>query len=126
MTKIALDLKLYPDGGFVGFGPLGLEGKSAQTDAGLVFQSFISSAIGIVSIIAIIWFIFILLMGSVSLMTSGGDKATAENAKKKISNGLIGLLLTIFGIFILSFIGQLFGIKNILVIPALLETLGIN
>ena len=110
----------------MGFGPLGLEGKSAQNDAPIIFQSFISSAIGLVSIIAVIWFIFILLTGSLSLMTSGGDKATAENAKKKISNGLIGLLLTIFGIFLISLIGQVFGIKNILVIPALLETLGIK
>ncbi|KKP45951.1 MAG: hypothetical protein UR39_C0017G0008 [Candidatus Woesebacteria bacterium GW2011_GWA1_33_30] len=126
MIKLALDLKLYDGNGFMGFGPLGLEGKSAQNDAPIIFQSFISSAIGLVSIIAVIWFIFILLTGSLSLMTSGGDKATAENAKKKISNGLIGLLLTIFGIFLISLIGQVFGIKNILVIPALLETLGIK
>lgn len=125
MNKLT-QINLFEGEGFRGFGPLGLEGKSAQNDAPLIFQSVISSTIGLLSIIAIIWFIIILLTGSLSLIASGGDKATAENAKKRISNGLIGLLLTIFGIFIISFIGYMFGIKNILVIPALLQLLGIS
>jgi len=124
MNKLT-QINLYDtsQGNLKGFGALGLE---QGQDAPLTFTMFITSTIGLLSIIAIIWFIFILLTGAISLITSGGDKATAENARKRIGNGLVGLLLTFFGIFIVVFVGQLFGIDGILNLTYLLNLLQIK
>lgn len=110
INKIA-QIKLSPDGGYKGFGPLGLE----QGQAGVsVFQTFISSAIGLITLIAIIWFIFIFLTGAVGIITSGGDKSSNEAARKKITSGIIGLVITVFGILIVRLIGNIIGLGDVL------------
>ncbi len=113
MNKLA-QINLAPTGGYKGFGPLGLEqGQTAIN----IFQTFISSAIGLITIIAIIWFIIIIVTSGISYMGAGADQKATEAAKKRITNGLIGLLITIFGIFIINFIGQVFNIPGLLNIP---------
>lgn len=117
MKLSAIDL--FPSGGFKGFGPLGLEGKEAF-EADIIFTKFLSSTIGLMSIIAIIWFIFLLITGGYGYMTAGGDKAKIEKAQKTITNGIVGLAITVFAIFIVKFIGSLLGIDFILNITSML------
>ena len=112
MDKIA-QIKIAPEGGFKGFGILGLEGSTAS-EGPMVFANFISSAVGLITIIGVIWFIFIIVTGAVAIITSGGDKQAVEGAKKKITNGVIGLIVTISALFILNLIGTIIGIPDIL------------
>lgn len=102
-----------------GIGPLGNpEGTGIQT-----FTQFISSVIGVMTIIAIIWFIFVLLSGAYSIITAGGDKAALESGRKRITSGLVGLVVVIAGIFIVDLIGTLIGIPDILNLPVLFENI---
>lgn len=114
MKNLAEDIQIAPDGGFRGFGKLGLQGDSLASNAPLTFSQFISSTIGVITIIAIIWFIFILFTGAISYMSAGGDKTAIESAKKRIVNGLTGLVVVIVGIFIIRLVGYLLGIPDIL------------
>ena len=66
------------------------------------------------TIIAIIWFAFVLITGAIGMMGAGGDKQAMESARKRITSGLIGLVVVIAAIFILDLVGTLFGIPNIL------------
>lgn len=103
-----------------GFGPLGLE----QGQDGIsVFATFLSSAIGLITIIGIIWMVFIIVTGAVSIISSGGDKQALEGARKKISNGIIGLVVLISSLFILSLIGKLIGLPSILDIATMIGLL---
>ncbi len=108
----------FSNGGYKGFGTLGLEQGQTQL-ASFIFADVISSTIGILSVVAIIWFVIIIITGSLSIMTSGGDKNALEAAKKKISNGIIGLVGVIIGVFVVQLIGTIFGI-NLLNIPDLI------
>ncbi len=110
MNKIA-QIDLAPDGGYKGFGPLGLENNQTPM---VVFSTFLSSAVGLITLIGIIWFVFTIIMGAVGIIASGGDKASNENARKKIFSGIIGLVVLISGIFIVNLIGYIFGFPNIL------------
>ncbi len=116
INKLA-EINLAPNGGYKGFGPLGLEQNQVAED---VFQNFISSAIGLISVIAIIWFIIIIVTSGISYMSAGSDQKATEAAKKRITNGLIGLLITIFGIFIINFAGQIFNIPGLLNVRSLI------
>jgi uncharacterized membrane protein len=122
MNKLA-QINLAPAGGYKGFGALGLE---QGQDGATIFQTFISSAIGLISVIAIIWFVFIIVSSGISYMGAGADQKATEAARKRISNGLIGLLLTIFGIFIINLVGQIFGIPGMLFIPGLITEITIK
>ncbi len=100
-----------------GFGPLGLEG--GQDPIG-VFTKFISSTIGLLTIVAILWFIFLFIGGAIGLMSAGNDKAAVESARSKITSGLIGLIVVIAAIFVIDLIGFLIGIQDILNLSGLI------
>ena len=110
---IAEDIPLSPDKGFGGFGKLGLEGGSAE-NAPSIFNSFISGVIGVLTIVAGLWFIFVFITGAISMISSGGDKGALESARKKIFNALIGLAVVVASIFVVELVGKLLGIDLIL------------
>ncbi len=110
MKEIAIDL--FPAGGFQG--PVGGPLSNPQGGAIAIFTKFLSATIGFLTIVAILWFLFLLITGSIGIMTAGGDKASLENSRKKITNGIIGLILVIAATFILNLIGTLIGIPDIL------------
>lgn len=118
-------INLFEDTGLYGFGPLGLEGKSAN-EAPTLFATFISSAIGLMTLIGIIWFVFTFITGAIGIITSGGDKNSMEKAKQKLSSGVIGLVVMIFAILIIQFIGSILGLDNILNFQLLFGQLGIK
>ena len=105
-------IPLAPSGGFTGFGPLG--NITSKEDAVSTFSKFISSAIGLMTIVAILWFIFVFIIGAIGIISAGGDKAALETAKKKITTGIIGFVVTIASIFVIKLIGYLIGIPDIL------------
>lgn len=113
--KYLADTPLGP--GFSGFGPLG-----NPTGTGInTFSKFISSVIGLLTIVAILWFILVFFTGVIGIISAGGDKAALESARKRISSGLIGLVVVIVAIFIIDLVGGLIGIPNILDLPALFK-----
>jgi hypothetical protein len=101
-----LAIKIAPDNGFTGIGTLGTPTGNGVTQ----FSKFISMAIGVMTIVAFIWFIFVLITGAIGIIGSGGDKQSLETAKKKITTGIIGLVVTIAAVFIISLIGTILGI----------------
>lgn len=93
-------------GEFKGFGPLGNPGTGGVN----IFSNFISSAVGLMTVIAFIWFVFSFITGAIGIMTAGSDKQALENARKRIVSGIIGVVVVISAIFVISLIGTLFGI----------------
>lgn len=116
--KLLADIPL---GTLRGFGKLGLEGEETASGALGIFTKFLSSTIGLMTIIAIIWFIFVFVTGAIGWIAAGGDKGALETAQKKITTGLIGLVVTVAAIFTIEVIGSLIGIPDILKLPALFE-----
>lgn len=121
MNKIA-QINLAPSGGYKGFGALGLE---QNQDGVTIFATFISSTIGLITVIAIVWFIIVFITGALGIITSGGDKNSNESARKKITSGIIGLIVTILGMLIIRFIGKLFGL-DLLDFKTMIEALVIK
>jgi hypothetical protein len=107
MNRLAQEgIKIAPEGGFKGFGPLG---ENVGTGIELLAK-LISTTIGIMTIIAFIWFAFVFFSGAIAIIGSGGDKQAYEGARKKITTGLIGLVVTIAAIFVVNLLGVLLGI----------------
>lgn len=116
--KNYLAIEFAPPGGFTG--AQNGKGLLAAPGNGIdIFSTFISSAIGLMTIIGIIWFIFSFITGAIGIVTSGGDKQSLESARKKMTTGIIGLVVIIASIFIIKFIGFLLGIPDILNISTL-------
>ncbi len=108
MNKILADVSLGP--GFSGFGPLGKSGENAPQQ----FNTTISRIIGVMTVVAFIWFTFMVIIGAIRIVSSGGDKASVESARKQITTGIVGVVIVVAAIFIVSLIGTILGIGNIL------------
>jgi len=109
MENLLAQTEVFRGTPFRGFGKLGLEGESGE-GAIDTFAKFISSTIGLLTIIAIIWFIFVLFTGAMGMIGAGGDKTALETSRKRITTGLVGLVVVILGIFIVDLVGTLIGI----------------
>ncbi|MBI1863674.1 hypothetical protein HYS03_00460 [Candidatus Woesebacteria bacterium] len=106
------DIPLSPPGGFSHpFGPLGQTNNAAAPSQ---FTNFLSSVIGVMTIIAAIWFTFIFISGGIGIISSGEDKGALENARKRITTGIIGLFVVVAAVFVINLIGNLLGFGSIL------------
>lgn len=106
--NIFLDLTI--GNGFTLPGPLGTIGNNPG-GAGTVLESVISTAIGVMTIIAFIWFVVQFFIAAIQIISSGGDKNALAAAKGKLSTSVIGLVVVISAIFLINLIGTILGIN---------------
>ncbi|MEK7525946.1 MAG: hypothetical protein AAB546_00505 [Patescibacteria group bacterium] len=118
-------IPLAPEGGFRGFGPLGLEGEEAST-SGSVFTKVLSTTIGVMTVIAIIWFVIQFFLGAIAIIFSGGDKGKLTEARQKMTTGIIGLVVVIAAIFLIDLVGSILGIEDVLNITFMINLLGMK
>jgi len=105
--KSLSQVNIAPPGGFKGIGT----GILANPNGIGTFTNIISSAIGLLTIVAFIWFVFTFITGAIGIMTAGSDKQKLEGARQKIVNGIIGVVVVISAVFVISLIGTLFNIS---------------
>lgn len=74
------------------------------------FNVFLPKFITLAFIIGIIIFLFIMLLGAIQWITSGGDKTAVEGAKGKLTNGVIGIIILLAVFALVKVIGDFFGI----------------
>jgi len=75
-----------------------------------VINQFIPNLIELAFVIAAVIFIFVMIMGGIQWIFSGGDKNAVQSAQGKITNAIIGLVV-LFSIFaVIKILGAFFGI----------------
>ncbi len=119
MTRLLAQITGGTPLGFLkGIGSLGE--VSDATTAFIKFTNVLSTALGILTVSAGVWFIFQILMGSFQWLSSGGDKQGVENARKRITNAIIGLFVVIASYALISLVGLVFGINILSPVNSLL------
>lgn len=102
-----------PIGDLEAIGKLGnVKGEDGSFFAN-TFTDTISRIIGVLTIIAGIWFLLQLIIGGIAWIQAGADKQGAENARKRLTNGFIGLLVTVLAYALLGVVGAFVGIDII-------------
>lgn len=94
----ASDINLQPSGQFAQLGNLTVGG-------------IVSGLIRLVLVVAAIVFFFILVVGGIRWIASGGDKAQTENARNQITAALVGLVIVFAAWAIVQLINTFFGIN---------------
>jgi len=91
-------------------------GQQLNNNSGIsFFQELIPSLVSLAFIAGAILFFFMLIVGAIQWITSGGDKAAIEGAKSKLTQALIGVIILFSVYAIIHVIENLFGV-NILVL----------
>jgi len=75
------------------------------------FQKFLPNLIELAFVIGVLVFFFVMLIGAIQWISSGGDKASLESARGKIANALIGIVILFVLFAILKVIEDFFGIN---------------
>lgn len=75
------------------------------------FNQVISSIIGVMTVVAGIWFIFQFIIGAFGYLTSGGDKTKTQEAQQKITTSIIALVIIVAAVFIIDLVGKLLGLE---------------
>ncbi len=104
-----------------GIGPLGLE-KASPATAGTMLTNVISKIIGVLTVFGAFYFLFRILLSGYTWISAGADKNRVEDAQKTFINSVLGLTIVIASIFILSLIGKIMGIPNILDLENFINT----
>lgn len=81
-------------------------------DGGYIFiGTLIPKMVGLLLVFGGVAFFFMFLWGAITWILSGGDKASVENAKGRITNAIIGLVLMVGTFAIAKLIETFFGIS---------------
>lgn len=84
-------------------------GSFSGTKGEVFFSGFFGNLISLALVAGTVIFFFMLIMGAISWIGSGGDKGAMEQSKSKITNALIGIII-MFAIFaIVGLISAFFG-----------------
>ena len=88
----------------------GLGGKGGGGVLTAITQIF-SKVIGLVTIVAGLYFLIQFLIAGFSWISSGGDPQKIAEARGRITNALVGLTLVVGAIAIMKVVGIFFGIQ---------------
>jgi len=89
-------------------------GGEFSTIATITISEIIGYGVSFILIVASLIFFFMLLFGGIKWILSGGDKAKTEGARNQITAALIGLVIVFSAWAIITLLGTIFGITNIL------------
>jgi hypothetical protein len=97
----------------------------AVTDPTTQLEKIISQGIGILTIIAVIFFSIQIIFAGYSFISAEGDSKKLEEARGSITNGILGLFIVIVAIGLGSLLASLFGIQNPLNLNQILTNMGL-
>lgn len=79
----------------------------------LSFAGLVTLAINLVLIVAALLFFFLLVLGGIRWITSGGDKGQTEAARSQITAAFVGLLVVFAAWAIMQIVGAFFDVNLI-------------
>jgi hypothetical protein len=106
-----------------GIGRLGNVSAVGSVGSRQLLENIISDIIGALTVIAGIWFIYQIILASISWIGSNGDKQSIQVAQKRIVNSFIGLLVTVAAYAVTGVVGRFLGMPGIFDIAGTLTNL---
>jgi cytochrome bd-type quinol oxidase subunit 2 len=96
------------------FNPIGAYAPDVANGSAVAaeqFTKFASNLIGLLTTVGGLMFMLYFILGGLSWITAGGDKAKVDDAKAKMTNAAIGLIIIVAAYAIGYIVGEVLGIK---------------
>ncbi len=85
-------------------------GAGSVDKGGSIIGKLVSSVVGLLFLFAFLLTLLYLIMGGLQWLTSGGDKASLEQARNKVTNAIVGLIIVAAAYAIFTLVGQFLGL----------------
>lgn len=126
MPKVYAQTSLGGTIGGAGLGPFGSVG-GGSTSGLTAITKIVSSVIGVMTVVAGLWFLFQITIAGIAWISAGGEKSKLTEAKDRLTNAFIGLVIVVAGWAILALAGQFLGYDILISNPdAIMQQLKIN
>lgn len=94
-----------------GIGPFGFENETVGiTSTYTQLGNILSTIVTTLTVVGGLAFVVFFTLGGLKWLTAGGDKTKVEEAKTQMTQGVIGLVAIVAGIFIVGLVGGILGI----------------
>jgi len=97
--------------------------QTSGTTSTTQLETIISTAIGVLTIVAVIFFTLQLIFAGYSFMSAQGDKAKLEAARNRLTQGILGLTIVVLAFGMGALISNLVGLGNIFDLNVVLKPL---
>lgn len=87
-------------------------------------EKIISQVIGVMTLFAVIYFVFQIIFAGYKFISSHGDEKAMESARSQLTNSILGLTIVIVAVGVGSLIAKLAGIENVLNLESVFNSLG--
>lgn len=77
-------------------------------------EKLIGNVIGILTIFAFIFFALQIIFAGYAFLSADGDKGKMEAARKKLTDGALGIFIVVIALGAVSLIGSLLGLPKVL------------
>jgi len=121
-SVFAKEYNLAPSEGLRGPGPF-QDIPKTTSGIGDKIGNIFSKAIGLLSVVAIIWFLIQLILAGINFISAGGNKEKMAEAQKRITQSAFGLIVVLTATAMVAFLGYILGGINFLDLGGLLELL---
>lgn len=92
---------------------------SSGADATTAFEKYAGQLVGMLTIVAVLYFIAQIIFAGYAFIASQGDEKTMEATRKRLTEAVLGLVVVVIAIGLGSLIALLLGIPNVLDIGAM-------
>jgi hypothetical protein len=103
----------------------GLNPGTSKQSAVLAMEKIISNLIGILTIIAVIYFTIQVILAGYAYISAEGDPKSIDAARKRLTDGVLGLTIVIVAIGLASLIATIFGIDSAFVLGQVFVNMGL-
>jgi hypothetical protein len=95
-----------------GFGAVNdrVTGITTATGAMGAVSMIVSRVIGFLTLAGFLWFFFQLIIAGISWITAGGEKNKLTEARERLTNAFLGLVIVVAGWAILALASSFFGV----------------
>lgn len=81
-------------------------------EATTAFEKLISNIMGVLTIVAVIWFAIQIILAGYGLMTAHGDPKKVEEGWSKLTNGILGIFIVVIAAGLAALLAKLLGLSN--------------
>ena len=108
-----------------GLGPFGGKGFFPADGAKAIEKVLgtVSSVVGMLTVVASIWFMFMLLFAGYEWISAGGDAKKLASARDRITHAFTGLVIVVGSWSLVAVAGQFFGFNTLVDPSVIIKTL---
>ena len=88
-------------------------GIDPGANGAITLEKILSQTIGVLTLVAAIYFAFQIIFAGYSFMSANGDEKAMNTARKRLTDGVLGITIIVAAIGVVSLLTTLAGIPNI-------------